>query len=103
MTLEALEHIAVIFGLLGGLFSFAVLRPLNNAIVKLEQMIEELRADMRRNEERWHTMSVKIAEVDQRARSAHHRLDDLVDICERTHDIKIPHPREQRSDGECKT
>jgi len=94
MELEALEHIAVIFGLLGGLFSFAVLRPLNNSIVRFEKTIDELRSDMRRIEERWHTMSIKIAELDQSTRSAHHRLDEMLKVCEKTHNVKIPHPRD---------
>jgi len=98
MGLEELEHIAVVLGLLGGLFHFAVLRPLYNAITRFERAIEELREDIRRNEERWHAMSVKIAEIDQRARSAHHRLDEIVDICEQTHNIKIPRPRYKESE-----
>lgn len=93
-VLEIGGHLAVIFGFFGAVFSFAVLRPLNNAIVKLEAMIEELRADIRRNEKERHNIEIKLAEVDQRARSAHHRLDELVQICERTHGLKVPHPHD---------
>ena len=97
MGLEELEHIAVVLGLLGGLFHFAVLRPLYNAITRFEKAIEELREDIRRNEEKWNVISVKLAELDQRARSAHHRIDDLMDICEKTHNIKIPRSRYKES------
>lgn len=95
-ALEAGGQLALILGFLGAIFSFAVLRPLNNAIVKLEAMIDELRLEIRHSEEQRHRLEIKVAEIDQRARSAHHRLDDLVDICEKTHNIKIPHPRDAK-------
>ncbi|MBO6304692.1 MAG: hypothetical protein J6M62_06425 [Selenomonadaceae bacterium] len=100
LGLEELEHIAVILGLLGGLFHFAVLRPLYNAITKFELAIEELRGDIRRNEERWHVLSVKLAELDQRAKSAHHRIDEFVKVYETSHNVKIPHPRDKEATKE---
>ena len=95
--LETGEQLVVILGFFGAVFSFAILRPLNNAIVKLELMISELRDDMRHNEERRHEMEIKIAEIDQRSRSAHHRMDDFQETLEKVLDIKIP--RRRREDG----
>ena len=96
--LETGEQLVVILGFFGAVFSFAILRPLNNAIVKLELMIGELRDDMRRNEERRHEMEIKLAEIDQRARSAHHRMDDFQDMLEKTLDIKLPRRRREEGD-----
>ena len=98
--MEALEmstQVSVILGFLGAIFSFAVLRPLNNAIVKLEAMFDEVRADLRRSEEMRHRLEIDLARVEQSTKSAHRRLDDLVDICEQTLNIRIPHPRERES------
>lgn len=101
--LEAGAQITIIMGFLGAIFSYAVLRPLNNSIIEFRTLLRELKDEIRHAEERRHALEVRVAEIDQRARSAHHRLDTLVEICEKTHHIKIPHPRLQRSDGECKT
>ena len=93
--LETGEQLVVILGFFGAVFSFAILRPLNNSIVKLELMIDELREDIRRNEERRHEMEIKLAEIDQRARSAHHRLDDFQDNIEKMLEIKLPRRRRE--------
>jgi len=91
MELEALEHIAVVLGFFGGLFHFAVLRPLNNTILELKMTLDELRQDMKRAEERWNAITVKLEGVDHIARAAHHRLDSLINFYEKTHNVKIPH------------
>lgn len=57
-------QLTVIFGFLGTIFSFAVLRPLNNAIIKLETMIEEIRLEIRRSEGERHRLEIKIAEIE---------------------------------------
>jgi hypothetical protein len=69
--------ITVILGFLGGVFSYFILRPLNNAIVELRVAVKELRSDLLTAEERRHAMEIKVTEVDQRARAAHHRIDSL--------------------------
>ena len=87
--LEIAVQITIIAGFLGAIFSYAILRPLNDAIVKLQSLVQELREDLRRGEDRRHELEIKVAEVDQRARSAHHRIDDIVEICETTHGFKL--------------
>jgi hypothetical protein len=67
----------VILGFMGGTFHFFVLRPLNRAIFNLDKAIGELRMDLLTAEDRRHEMELKLVEVDQRARSAHHRIDKL--------------------------
>jgi hypothetical protein len=74
-------HIAasmtVILGFVAGVFSYVILRPLNKAISKLDTAINELRMDLLTAEDRRHELEVKVAEIDQRARSNTHRLDRL--------------------------
>lgn len=75
--IHAADSLTGVLTFLGGLIFFFVLRPLNGAIKELRDAIKELRADLRTSEERRHMIEIKLAEVDQRARAAHHRLDRL--------------------------
>lgn len=76
--LNTTYQVAAIAAVLGGAFSYSILRPLNNAITELRAMIGELREDLRQSEERRTQLEIKMAEIDQRAKSAHKRLDNLV-------------------------
>jgi F0F1-type ATP synthase membrane subunit b/b' len=69
--------LSVIFGFIAGVFSYVILKPLNKAIANLDTAINELRMDLLTAEDRRHELEVKVAEIDQRARSAHHRIDRL--------------------------
>jgi hypothetical protein len=60
-----------------GVFRYAIINPLNVAIESLSEAVKELRKEIKAGEERRHELEVKLAEIDQRARSAHHRIDDL--------------------------
>lgn len=90
MTLETIVQIVTIAGAVATAFSFAVLRPLNAAIARLEKTIEQVGEQISRVEERWHEIDKKVAEVDQRARSAHKRLDTFAEFCRRTHEKEMP-------------
>lgn len=59
------------------IFSFVILKPLNTSITELREAIKELRKDVYDNESRRHDLEIKVAEVDQSAKSAHHRIDTL--------------------------
>lgn len=67
----------VVLTFLGAVFSYFILRPLYTAISELRLTIRELREEVRQNEERRHTLEIKLAEVDQSSKSAHHRIDTL--------------------------
>lgn len=69
---------SIVLGFCGGVFSYFILRPLNNAIVELRAAVKELRSELRLGEERRHNLELKIAEIDQRAKAAHNRLDEIV-------------------------
>ena len=72
-----LASLTVIFMFVFTIFSYVVLRPLNTAISELRITIKELRNDIYANEERRHALEIKVAEINQSARSAHHRIDTL--------------------------
>ena len=78
--LSSMAAATVVLGFIWGIFSVAILRPLNNSIVELRDATKELRAEMHENEERRHQQDIKIVEVDQRAKSAHHRIDEILGI-----------------------
>lgn len=75
--IQNLASLTVVLVFLGSVFSYFILRPLYSAINELRTTIRELREDIKHNEERRHAMEIKLAEVDQSTRSAHHRLDTL--------------------------
>jgi F0F1-type ATP synthase membrane subunit b/b' len=84
--LEILNNVAtasVVLGFCGGVFSYFILRPLNNAIVELRVAVRELRSDLRTAEERRQQLEIKVAEIDQRAKAAHNRIDEIIKRGER--------------------
>ena len=77
--IHTVASMTVILGFVAGVFSYVILKPLNKAIGDLNRAIGELRMDLLTAEDRRHELEVKVAEIDQRARSAHHRIDRLED------------------------
>ena len=78
--MESIQYwasVTVVFGFLGSIFSYFILTPLNTAIKELRVTIGELRKEIKNNEERRHALEIKVAEIDQSTRSAHHRIDTL--------------------------
>lgn len=67
----------VVLTFVGAVFSYFILRPLYSAINELRTTIRELREQVRQNEERRHALEIKLAEVDQSSKSAHHRIDTI--------------------------
>jgi F0F1-type ATP synthase membrane subunit b/b' len=78
--INELKELAPLTGVLvviWGIFSYVILKPLNSAIESLHEAVKELRQEIRLGEERRHEMELKLADVEARARSAHHRIDGL--------------------------
>jgi hypothetical protein len=67
----------VVLSFMGGIFSYVVLKPLNAAIAELKTAIYDLRSSVKANEARWHSLEIKLTQVEQSTKSAHHRLDTL--------------------------
>jgi hypothetical protein len=90
MTLEAVVQIVTIAGFVATAFSFLVLRPLNTTIARLEKTVELLADQIRQGNEHRHELEIRVAEIDQRAKSAHRRLDTFADFCRATHKNEMP-------------
>ena len=74
-VIEEILSVTAVLGVIWAIFSYVILRPLNQSISALGDAIRELRSEIKVADERRHQLEIKIAEIDQRARSAHHRLD----------------------------
>lgn len=77
MDVNVLASWTVVLGFVGGVFSWIVLRPLNNAIENLNKAVGELRMELLTAEGRRHDLELKVAEIDQRAKSNTHRINTL--------------------------
>lgn len=80
MDVNILASWTVVLGFVGGVFSWVVLRPLNNAIENLNKAVGELRMEILTAEGRRHDLELKVAEIEQRAKSNTHRLNRLEGI-----------------------
>ena len=76
--MEILAQIVAVASAFATAFHFAVLRPLNEAIIRLDDTLRRMDAQLHAMEEAHHLLDVKVAEIDQRAKSAHARLDELM-------------------------
>lgn len=80
MNMETFAQIVAVASAFAAAFHFAVLRPLDNTISRIEKMLDKFEERADREEAARHQIEVKIAEIDQRARSAHARLDELTNL-----------------------
>ena len=80
MNMETLGQVVAVASAMGAAFHFAVLRPLDNSISRIEKMLDKFEERADREEKARHKIEVQLAEIDQRARSAHARLDELTKI-----------------------
>jgi esterase/lipase len=80
MNMEILAQIVAVASAFAAAFHFAVLRPLDNTISRIEKMLDKFEERADREEQARHEIDIKLAEVDQRARSAHARIDEITKI-----------------------
>ena len=80
MNMEMFVQIVAVASTFAAAFHFAVLRPLDNSISRIEKMLDKFEERADHEEQARHEMAIKLAEVDQRARSAHARLDEITKI-----------------------
>ena len=73
-------QIVAVASAFGAVFHFAVLRPLDNSINRIEKMLDKMDERFEREEAARHDVEIKVAEIDQRARSAHARIDEITKI-----------------------
>ena len=80
MSMDLISNIAsstIILSFCGMVFSYFILSPLNNAIHELQVTIKDIRLEIKTASDKRHALEIKVAEVDQSARSAHQRIDTL--------------------------
>lgn len=75
--IAALGQIAAVLTVIGGIFSYAVIRPLNESIRALKDTVDEMREEIEEGREQRQGLEVQLAKIDSSVRSAHHRIDDL--------------------------
>jgi hypothetical protein len=80
MNMEILAQIVAVASAISAAFHYIVLRPLDNTISRIEKMLDKFEERADREEGRRREIEIKLAEVDQRARSAHARLDELTSV-----------------------
>ena len=80
MNMEMLAQIIAVASAFAAAFHFSVLRPLDNTISRIEKMLDKFAERADREEQARHEMAGKLAECDQRARSAHARIDEITKI-----------------------
>ena len=80
MSLDWIGNLAsstVILSFCGMVFSYFILNPLNKAITELQITVKEIRTEIKIAGEKRHALEIKVAEIDQSSKSAHHRIDAL--------------------------
>ena len=80
MNWETMGQIIAVASGISAAFHFAVLRPLDIAIKRIEKMLDKMDERFDREEAARHDVEIKVAQIDQRARSAHARIDELTKI-----------------------
>lgn len=73
-------QITIILSFFGAVFSFMILRPLQSSMTELKSSIDKLSSKFEKADERHRSLEVRVEGIDQRARSAHHRLDTISKI-----------------------
>jgi len=77
---DIIDHaaaLAVIFGAIGGAFSYCILTPLKDAIKNLNKAVLELRNELIVAENRRHALELLVARIEQRTQADHERLERL--------------------------
>ena len=75
--LEVIGPVTTLMGILGMIFNFSVIRPLNEAIRNLSNTIDVMRAQLHEVDEKRQDMAVRLASVESSVKSAHHRIDGI--------------------------
>ena len=77
LELDSLVQWITVFTIVFGAFNYAIIRPLKLAIDDLRSIIAEVKKDTEEGRKERHMMEVKLAKVEDAAKSAHHRIDTL--------------------------
>lgn len=82
--LTSIAQSTVVIGFFCAVFSYIVIKPFNESISRLRELIanqreliEELKTEFKQEHERREEMYRRLIAVEQSAKSAHHRLDEM--------------------------
>ena len=76
--LEQAAQLTIVLSFCGVLFNYVVIRPLNDSIRRLGDVIADLREDLKHNNERLNRLEGKFAKLEQALITAHKRIDEFL-------------------------
>ena len=78
-------QVTIIGGAIWSIVSYVILKPLDKSIGRLEKSLDIMTVKLEEENKHSHNIEIKLAAVEQSARSAHKRLDFLTKFCRETH------------------
>lgn len=75
--LGIIGSLAAVFTVIGAIFNFSVIRPLNESIHSLSCVIKTMQQALRDIDEKRQEAAERLAKVESSTASAHHRIDTL--------------------------
>ena len=80
MAMASITIFSFLFGIVGFVFKIWIINPLSTAIENLQKTVDALAKTINREQERTTDLKIKYSEIDEMAKSAHNRIDE---VCER--------------------
>lgn len=75
-VLSIIVQSTVIISFVCGVFSYVILKPLQNAISDLRSVVNDMRREIKNADAERHKIELRLTAVEQSVKSAHHRLDN---------------------------
>lgn len=69
--------VTALLGVVGAIFNFSVIQPLNASIRNLNDSIENMKESLHDIDEKRQVQAERLATVESSVKSAHHRLDEI--------------------------
>lgn len=76
--LEQAAQLCLVLGFCGGVFNYIVIKPLNDSVQKLGDIIAELRDDLKHNKERINQLEGEVQSLSKAVLKAHSRIDKFL-------------------------
>ena len=76
--LEQAAQLCLVLGFCGAVFNYIVIRPLNDSLRDLGEVIADLRADLKHNNERLNHLEGEVSEIKYALQKAHDRIDEFL-------------------------
>lgn len=77
MDWTMVASLTALAGLIGIIFNYSVIKPMNDAIHELKSAAEDMRRDIREESGKRQIMAERLAAVESSVKSAHHRIDSI--------------------------